>query len=183
MGRVSVVEIIFTAIGLAMDCFAVALSAGAAVKKIKAGNVMKIALLFGGFQAGMSFLGWSLGGFFVSYIEEYAHWTAFIILAVLGAKMIKEGFENKKEEQKDYFENKIMFFLAIATSIDALAAGVGFSVLKIPVFIPVSAIGIASFVFTIAGVVLGKKAGDMLGKRAEILGGIILIGIGVRLIL
>lgn len=178
-----IIEIIVIAVAMAMDCFAVALAAGASVKKIGVWNMVKMAVLFGGAQSVMCFLGWQLGSVFVFYIESYAHWAAFIILVFLGLKMIKEGFENDHEEEKDYFDNKIIFLLAIATSIDALAAGVGFSVLKIPVLNPIAAIGGASFLFTFLGIGLGKKAGDLLGRRAEIFGGAVLISIGIKTVI
>lgn len=177
------ISIVLISVGLAMDCFAVAISAGTTDKNFRLKNIIIMALLFGFFQSGMVLTGWLAGSGFKTLIESYDHWIAFGLLAVIGAKMLKEGFEKDCECHSDYTSGKALLWLSFATSIDALAVGVSFSVMRSGLLIPVILIGAASFVFTILGGAIGKKAGQLLGRRAEIAGGLILIGIGVKILL
>lgn len=173
------------AFGLAMDCFAVAVSAGTGTKKVNEWTPLLMALLFGGFQSIMVVAGWFGASLFKNYIINFDHWIAFGLLALVGGKMLMEGFEKETEEDKiasNYTSLKILLLLAVATSIDALAVGVSFSFINMALMMPVIIIGAMSFALTGAGFFIGKKAGELLGKKAEILGGLILIGIGVKIL-
>lgn len=171
------------AIGLAMDCFAVAISAGTTGRSFRLKNLLYMALSFGIFQSLMTLFGWLAGNSFILLIKNFDHWIVFGLLVFIGGKMLKEGLEKNSEEQSDYTTGKALIWLSFATSIDALAVGVSFSVMKNGILMPVILIGVVSFVFTLIGGAIGKKVGQMFGKRAEILGGLILIGIGVKILI
>lgn len=177
-----IITIILTAAGLAMDCFAVSLSAGIALKRTALSYKLKVAFLFGGFQAGMMLLGWFGGSRLASYIETFDHWIAFGLLAFIGAKMIYEAF-HEKEEKCNYCSNRTLLMLSVATSVDALAVGVSFAFLKVPVMISAAIIGFMSFLAPLAGISIGEKAGEKLGSKAEISGGVILILIGAKILI
>jgi putative Mn2+ efflux pump MntP len=180
----TLLTIISIAVGLAMDCFAVAVSVGAAVKRISRDQVLKMASYFGGFQAGMTLLGWGLGIGFAKYVKSLDHWIAFGLLTVVGGKMLVEAFEKKDSRDGDEFmSDRTLLVLSVATSIDALAVGVGFSCLRVFILAPAIIIGIASFMFPVLGVIAGKKTGELLGNKAEVLGGLILIGMGIKILL
>jgi putative Mn2+ efflux pump MntP len=176
--------IIITAVGLAMDCFAVSLSAGTCRVKVKTSILLKMAIMFGIFQAGMTFIGWFVGSAFAGIIGAFDHWIAFGLLLAVGGKMILEAL--KKEEDKtaiNYCSNRIILLLSVATSIDALAVGISFSILKAGLVLPVMVIGVVSFLFSIAGGFIGRKTGEMLGDKAELFGGLILVGIGIKILI
>lgn len=185
-----IIELLLTGVGLAMDAFAVSVCKGLSMKKIKYGQAFIIALFFGGFQALMPFLGWALGTQFKEYIISIDHWIAFVLLGIIGGKMVKEAFseegpetaqsENKEEAKLDYKE---LFLLAIATSIDALAVGITFAFLNVNIYAAISIIGVVTFIISFAGVVIGNIFGSKHEKRAQIAGGIILILIGVKILL
>ncbi len=179
----NLVIIFGTAFGLAMDAFAVSLSSGLQSGKIKVSNALKLALFFGIFQAGMPILGWAAGIHIADYIEKYDHWVAFLMLLVIGLKMIKESFEPPTERPRNPFNTRLLFGLAIATSIDALAVGFSFAFVNIPLFPSVIIIGSVTFVLSILGVYLGKACGCLFGSRIEFLGGLILIIIGVKILI
>ncbi|EPY2306954.1 manganese efflux pump MntP family protein [Clostridium sporogenes] len=186
------VSIILISIGLSMDAFAVSITNGAMISKVTVSEGIRIGLFFGGFQALMPLIGWSVGIKFESYIAVLDHWIALILLSIIGGKMIydsvKESKDHKDEIACDYSEgekkclnNKTLTFLAIATSIDALAVGVSFAFLKVSIISTISIIGTTTFVICFIGVMIGKKCGELLKKRAEILGGIVLIFIGIKI--
>jgi putative Mn2+ efflux pump MntP len=131
----------------------------------------------------MAVFGWLAGTGFMPIIKSFDHWIAFGLLVFVGSKMFMEGFNKGGGRQSDYTGVKAVILLSIATSIDALVVGVSFSLLKQGLLLPVILIGAVSFIFTIAGGIIGRKAGQMLGKRAEVLGGLILIGIGVKILI
>jgi manganese efflux pump family protein len=177
--------IVIIGIGLAMDCFAVALARGSqpGVNKIRLALVF--ALVFGLFQATMTVIGWAAGSLFIGVIAPYDHWIAFIILAGVGLKMIVEGCRDDPEEytQSTNFQQvTTILLLSVATSLDALAVGLGFAVLNIEIIIPSLIIGLIAGLFAIAGVFLGTRLEKILGNKIEILGGIILVGIGVKIL-
>ena len=174
---------ILISIGLAMDCFAVAISAGTTGKGFKLNNLLSMGLLFGIFQSLMTLFGWLAGNSFIALIKNFDHWIAFGLLVLIGTKMLKEGLEKNSEGKSDYTTGKALIWLSFATSIDALAVGVSFSVMKYDMLIPVVLIGSVSFAFTLLGGAIGKKVGQMFGRRAEILGGLILIGISVKILI
>ena len=177
-------EIIFIGIGLAMDAFAVSVCKGLSLKKVSLKRSCTIAGYFGAFQAIMPTLGFMFGGAFQGLIINYDHWVAFILLAIIGIKMIKDAIADLNDDEKnDDISVKTMLILAIATSIDALAVGVTFSVFKIDILKAVSIIGIVTFVLSLIGVKIGKRFGDKLERKAEVFGGIILIIIGVKILI
>lgn len=180
------IEIIIIGIGLAMDAFAVSVSSGVSIKKMHLKHAMLMAAFFGGFQAIMPILGWSGGIFFRDHIQSVDHWIAFGLLTLIGAKMIYESTKLKDDDKKqsDPHNIYILFTLAIATSIDALAVGITFSCLNYNIWEAAVLIGIITFVISFIGAQLGKKIGHHLGEnKIEILGGLILIGIGVKILI
>jgi putative Mn2+ efflux pump MntP len=180
----NVFDIILIGIGLAMDCFAVSICFGLLSKKLQWKYVLRLAAFFGGFQAGMPILGWLIGMAFKDYIAQFDHWIAFALLGAIGIKMII-GAINKKDDTPCIQFNRlsVLLSLSIATSIDALIIGMGFAFLQVNIWLAIGIIGIISAGFTILGSVLGKKYGKYLGKRAEIVGGIVLVAIGIKILL
>ena len=171
------------AIALAMDAFSVSLTKGFTLKKITKTQVLWFAIFFGGFQALMPVLGW-LGGIQLEWlITTFAPWVAFILLLLIGSNMIRESFSNDEEDSSDKFSFKELTLLAIATSIDAFAVGITYAVLNTDILIPILMIGVTAFIFTIIGLYLGKKIGNYFGDKFEILGGVILILLGVKILL
>lgn len=174
--------IVLIALGLAMDAFAVSISSGITIKELRPRHGAKIALFFGGFQGLMPLLGWLLGIGFKDYIEKYDHWIAFVLLGFIGAKMLKESMDDDCEYVSDPLRNKVLFMLAIATSIDAMAVGVSFAFLKTSILSSSLIIGIITYVVCFAGVYIGNKFGCVFKKKAEIAGGIVLVLIGFKIL-
>lgn len=171
----------YTLLGLALsvDSLIIALTSGAIIKRHSLCNICKIAGMLAVIQSLLTILGWLIGDRFASLIAEYDHWIAFIILASLGAKVIYEGFKNgdlSKPFNPLRFE--VMFSLALATSIDALAVGFSISIVENPVFLPSIIIGITTFVVSALGIIFGSKVGKQLNFRVNLAGGLILILIG-----
>lgn len=175
-------ELFLIAIGLSADAFAVAICKGLSTNKIKVSNMLAVGLYFGGFQALMPLLGFWLGSNFQSLIESIDHWIAFILLGVIGFNMIRESRE-QAEEVDASFSFKAMLPLAVATSIDALAVGITFSFLKVSIIPAVSLIGITTFILSVIGLVMGNRFGCKYKSKAELMGGIILILIGTKILL
>lgn len=172
------------AVGLAMDAFAVSISGGAAVREERVRWALIIGALFGGFQAAMPVIGWLGGVGLASFTAAYAPWIAFLLLALIGGKMIVEAVREGGESVR--FQNggaAVLLLLAVATSIDALAVGITFAVLDTPILWPAITIGAVTFGLSAAGVLVGSSFGRVLGRKAEILGGVILVGIGLRILL
>ena len=176
-------EIIFIAIGLAMDAFAVSICKGLAIKKIKIRNSIIVGTYFGMFQAIMPLIGYMLGNSFRNFVTNIDHWIIFLLLGIIGIKMIVDSFEENNEKSDSSIELKTMLLLALATSIDALAVGITFSFFKLNIFYVVSIIGIITFLLSAIGVKIGNKFGNKLQNKAEIFGGIILILIGIKILL
>lgn len=185
----STVELFILAVGLSMDAFAVSVCKGLAMEKANIKKSVIVGLWFGVFQACMPLIGFYLGMQFAGYVTRLAPWIAFILLSLIGGKMIKEAFEAEEEgEQQENQESSLdagtMCLLAIATSIDAMAVGVSFAMLKIKnLFMAVSMIGITTFCISVAGVKIGNIFGNRYQKKAELAGGIILILLGVKILL
>ena len=175
------IEIFLIGVGLSMDAFAVSICKGLSMKKIKKRDVFIIALFFGGFQALMPFIGWFLGKGFESYITR----IAFILLGIIGGKMLIDGIKAEDDEETGEFklDLKELFLLAIATSIDALAVGITFAFLNYPIVECMSIIGCTTFIISFIGVYIGKIFGSKYEHKAEIAGGIILIVIGLKILL
>lgn len=175
-------------VGLAMDAFAVSICKGLSMRKVNKKQCLVIGLFFGGFQALMPFIGWVLGSQFEQYITSIDHWIAFILLGFIGGKMVVEAIREKDEavevgKMDPPLDLKEMFILAIATSIDALAVGITFAFLQVPIVEAVSIIGITTFVISVIGVYVGNFFGNRYKKKAELAGGIILILIGLKILL
>ena len=175
-------------VGLSLDAFAVTVCKGHAKRKVNKKQAIVIGLFFGGFQALMPLLGWTLGIQFEQYITSIDHWIAFILLGFIGGKMIVEAVKPDDEsvevkEMDPPLNNKEMFVLAIATSIDALAVGITFAFLDYPIVESIIIIGITTFVISIIGVYIGNFFGSMYKKKAELAGGIILVLLGVKILL
>lgn len=177
--------IIGIAVGLAMDAFAVSVTNGFLIKELRVYHAFKIALFFGLFQAVMPLIGWLGGISLVKYIKGFDHWIAFGLLAFIGGKMIYESRSDEMNEEKDS-KNALhlptLLFLSVATSIDALAVGLSFGVLNVPVIVPVIVIGSITFVLCLLGVYLGNKFGHLFESKLELIGGIILILIGLKIL-
>lgn len=176
-------EIILIAVSLAMDAFAVSICKGLSMKKLDWKKVTIIALYFGGFQAFMPIIGYFLGSAFAEFVSSIDHWIAFILLAIIGGNMIKDSFDDEEEKRNDKVDFKTMIVLAIATSIDALAVGVTFAFFETNLWISILVIGVITFAMSIIGVKVGNKFGDKFQNKAELLGGIILIFIGLKILL
>jgi len=174
---------ILLSLGLAADAFAVAVSSGLAIKHMKVNKALKIALFFGGFQALMPVIGWLLGLSFSFLITPIDHWIAFGLLSFLGGRMIYESLQSEECEKKfNPLDTGTLITLSVATSIDALAVGIGFAVLKDSIALAVTAIGFITFFLAFAGVFIGHKCGNLFANKIEILGGAILIFIGTRIL-
>lgn len=181
-----IIELLLIAIGLSMDAFAVSVCKGLSMTKLNLKNAGIIAFFFGGFQAIMPLLGWFLGARFQRYIVSFDHWIAFALLAFIGGEMIVESVKHdeKIEEDGDSIKIKQLFLLAIATSIDALAVGITFALLPgTNIGLSVTLIGITTFIISFAGVGIGFRFGSKYEKKAQIVGGIILIVLGIKILL
>jgi manganese efflux pump family protein len=177
-------ELLLIAVGLSMDAFAVAMGKGLCMKKIQYGYSTVIAAFFGGFQALMPALGWLLGRQFSAQINFLDHWIAFALLSIIGVKMIRGAYreKNAQAEPCDLTVNyRELFLLAVATSIDALAAGVTFALLDTPILPAAAVIGGITFILSFLGVVVGQHFGARYKSMAEYAGGVVLILIGLKI--
>ena len=174
-------EVIVLAIALSMDAFAVSIGLGS--KGNTGGLGLKAGVFFGTFQALMPFIGYLGGKGVLDWVDAYSHWIAFGLLALIGAKMIYEGLHEGIEEDIAAITNKMMLLLAVATSIDAMAAGFSLTLLDINVYLACLIIGVTTFAFSWVGVQIGKRSGTWLESKAEIFGGVVLILIGIRMLI
>jgi len=181
----NITTILVIAIALAMDAFAVSIASGASYKRPEGNHALRLAVAFGLFQAVMPIIGWAGGLAMKDFIKGYDHWVAFILLVLIGAKMVYESFKiNPAGEKKVVLTNAAVFVLAVATSIDALAVGVTFSFLLVgSLFGAVVIIGVVTFVFSYCGFYIGKTIGHLFENKVELAGGLILIGIGLKILL
>ena len=166
-----------------MDAFAVSVCKGISMKKMNWKKACIIGLYFGGFQAIMPVIGYFFGSSFESIITNIDHWIAFILLAIIGAKMIQEAFQKEEEEYNEDISVKTMIVLSIATSIDALAVGITFAFLKVNLLLAITLIGTITFILSVIGTKIGNRFGDKYKSKAELAGGIILIIIGLKILL
>lgn len=183
-----IVELFLIAVGLSMDAFAVSLCKGLGMKRINFKVAVVLALFFGGFQALMPVIGWALGSQFLWLISPIDHWIAFILLAIIGGKMLWEAFHDDEDDSDDSSDANVIdlgeyLMLAIATSIDALAMGISFAALSVNIVAAASFIGVITFVLTLAGVAVGHFFGARYEKPATIVGGVVLILIGLKVLL
>lgn len=197
--NMGIIEIILIGVGLAMDAVAVSMTNGMVYRNLKLRQYIAMPVLFALFQALMPLIGNFAGSLFADIIEKYAGIVILLILGIIGGKMLKEGIEHMKEEKAHPEEHvsgggsavkgkgsltlSVLIFQAVATSIDAFAVGVGFSAMRVDIISAVTVIAIVTAVMVVAAILIGKKFGDILGSRAEIVGGIILIAMGVKALL
>jgi putative Mn2+ efflux pump MntP len=180
----SFITISVIALGLAMDAFAVSITSGITLKDLRIRNAATIALFFGSFQAFMPLIGWLAGLSARAIITGVDHWIAFGLLSLIGCKMIYEATKLGPDENKlDPLNILVLLFLAIATSIDALAVGLSLSFLKIAIVTPALIIGATTFLLSFFGVFLGNISGHFFENKIEIIGGLILIGIGIKIVI
>ncbi len=185
----TILDILLIAVALAMDCFTVSIVSGVITRKLFWGRNLRMAFLFGFFQAAMPFIGWIAIHYFQSSVEAYDHWIAFGLLLLIGGKMILDAFNEEDEATINPLNLGTQLTLAVATSIDALAVGISFSCSGYgtvqSLILPLAVIGLVSFFFSIAGLLLGVRFGGAVARRfkPEIIGGVILIAIGVKILL
>ena len=181
------VELFLVAVGLSMDAFAVSVCKGLCMKRLDVRQALVIALFFGGFQALMPLVGWALGTQFEQYITPVDHWIAFVLLAFIGGKMLWDAFRGGEEELSCPADGKLdlreLVMLSVATSIDALAVGITFAFLRVDIVSSVALIGATTFVLALAGVAVGHRFGARYEKPATIVGGIVLVLIGTKILL
>lgn len=183
-----VIELFLLGVGLSMDAFAVSVCKGLGMRKLNKKQALIIGLYFGGFQALMPFVGWILGSQFQKYITSIDHWIAFILLGFIGGKMMIEAVREWNEEEvvdvmDAPIDHKNMLVLAVATSIDALTVGITFAFLETPIVEAITIIGITTMVISIAGVVVGNFFGSRYKSKAEFIGGLILVLLGLKILL
>lgn len=181
--NLSYIELFILAVGLSMDAFAVSICKGLSVKTLRPKHCAVAGIYFGGFQAVMPLIGWLLGRQFEGLIKSIDHWIAFVLLALIGANMIREAIKDENESLNSSFSPKTMLPLAVATGIDALAVGVTFAFLSVDIVPAVSFIGATTFVLSAAGVKIGNVFGSKYKSKAEIVGGLVLIGIGIKILI
>ena len=176
-------ELFAIAVALAMDAFAVSVCAGCALKRVTVVHFLRLSLTFGFFQFLMPVIGWALGLTVRGFIESWDHWIAFALLAWIGGNMIREGVKGDAEDCDPSLAFGTMLMLAVATSIDALAVGITFAFLNVPILAAVAFIGVVTFVISALGVKIGNLFGARYKSKAEIFGGAVLILIGAKILL
>lgn len=179
----SVFEIIVIGLGLSFDTFAVSVSTGLLKSSIRFWQGVRIAVLLAFFQAFMPLLGWFGGNQVADYISNIDHWVAFVLLAAVGIKMIIESFKSEEEKRTDPLKFRVIVVMGFATSIDALIVGVGLAFIDVLIYQSILIIGIITFLAAMIGMLIGKSANAKLGKKVEIIGGIMLFGIGLKILI
>lgn len=177
------IEIVAIGISLAMDAFAVSICKGLSMKKLNVKKAVIISAYFCVFQMIMPLIGYFCGSLLETFMNKVTHWIAFVLLAIIGINMIKESRDDEVEKRNDNVDFKTMLPLAIATSIDALAVGVTFAFTATNIFLSIIIIGLVTFIISFLGVIIGKKFGDKFQNKAELVGGIVLIIIGLKIVL
>jgi putative Mn2+ efflux pump MntP len=176
--------ILLIAIGLAMDCLAVSVSSGCAIRSLHIGHALQIAFFFGFFQALMPVIGWLAGLTLRGFVMGVDHWTAFVLLGAIGLKMLYEAQKlDKEKKERDPLNLYVLLMLSVATSIDALAVGITFAFMNVSILFVVSTIGVVTFVISLIGVFVGDCVGHLFEKKMEMIGGFILIGIGIKILI
>lgn len=181
----SILLVLGIAFALAMDAFAVSLGLGLSLKPATGGQTFRLAFHFGFFQFLMPVVGWAAGETLIHHIEKYDHWVAFVLLLGVGGKMIYESFRPEKGSgsgRSDPTRGASLLVLSVATSLDALAVGLSLAALRVDIVFPAVVIGIVAFAMTVAGMKIGPSLGKIIGRRAELLGGVILILIGIKIL-
>jgi putative Mn2+ efflux pump MntP len=175
-------SIVMIALALAMDAFAVSISSGITLKKVRLWQALQMAGFFGFFQAFMPVLGWLAGRWAIQVIQAFDHWIAFALLFFIGLKMIHDACRPGSPAFINPLKLSILFLLALSTSIDALAVGISLSFLKVDIIEPVLIIGFITFILSFAGIYIGRIFGHIFEKKLEIIGGLVLIGIGIKIL-
>jgi len=178
-----ILTVLLIAFALAMDCFAVSLAAGTVTKERRLFTSVAMGIFFGFFQMVMALLGWAAGSSLASIIGFVDHWIAFILLVVIGARMIYEGFHGEEAAQRNYLNVTTLVILSLATSMDAFGVGLSLALLSTSIASAAVIIGITSFIFSFAGVMLGSRLAAQFGRPVEVAGGIVLVLIGVRILI
>ena len=178
-----VIELILISLGLAMDAFTVSLGKGLSARNVTPRHALIVGGWFGGFQGLMPIVGYLLGRSFSDVVVSVDHWIAFVLLSLIGLNMIREAIWGDEEQHNADFGSRAMFLMAVATSIDALAVGVTMAFLDVNVWIASSTIGVITFIISVVGLYLGSRVGAKLGDKAGILGGLILIAIGIKIVI
>jgi putative Mn2+ efflux pump MntP len=178
-----ILQTLLMSFGLAMDSFSVSIAGGMKSQASKVVHAVKVAASFGIFQAVMPIIGWLIGETTKGFISTADHWVAFILLGIIGIKMIQEAMDDTKAEKKNVLNIKTLLFLSIATSIDALIIGITLSLLRAPLLMSILAIGTVTFTLSFLGFLFGKQLGMLFGKKVEILGGAVLIIIGLKILI
>jgi len=178
----NLIVVIGLALGLSMDAVAVSIASGAAYRSMYVRHALRMALLFGGFQAVMPLVGWAAGSLLKDFIGNWDHWVAFFLLAFIGGKMIYEAFKLEEVEKSGRGPSQltVVLALAVATSIDAFAVGITLPLLTDSVWLAAALIGVITFALSLAGVYVGKACGHIFENKIEILGGVVLIAIGIK---
>ena len=176
-------DLIMTAIALSMDAFAVSISKGLSVNKVKPRHALIVGGYFGGFQALMPLLGFLLASSFAEYIKRFDHWVACVLLVLIGANMIREALSHEEEKLNDSFGFKTMLPLAVATSIDALATGVTLAMTETNIWLAIAITGVTTFLFSAVGLKIGNIFGSRYKSKAELIGGIILVLMGIKILI
>jgi putative Mn2+ efflux pump MntP len=176
------ISLILLALALASDAFAVALCQGAVIGQKPLRPSLAIGAAFGAAQAIAPLIGWGLGTLFAGVIESVDHWIAFVLLALVGGKMLLEGLKGGDKKETKRASRWALLALAVATSIDAAAAGFTLPTIGVGIWVSVTVIGLVTFVLSVAGVWIGRMGASALGSKAEILGGVVLIGLGVKVL-
>lgn len=175
--------LLILAVALAMDSVAVSIAIGSKYRDLLLQRTLFVAGVFGFFQGAMPVAGYFIGITFAEYVQSFDHWIAFVLLVGLGAKMLYEAYKNEFDEEVTDLSNKALITLGIATSIDAMAIGVTFAFLQTDIYTAASVIALVTFILCVVAVYVGKKLGSLLESKAEMLGGIILIGLGFKILL
>jgi putative Mn2+ efflux pump MntP len=179
-----ILSLLLIALSLSMDCFAIALGISCSGKRISRAMALRVAAAFGGAQALMPFIGWLAGRSLVNIISAYDHWVVFGLLLAVGIHMIWESFREEEEGEKlDLTRGWALISLAVITSIDSLAAGLALAFQQVNIAVAAAAIGAVTFIVVIVGFIIGGKVGEWLGRWAGVLGGLILISIGTRVLM
>lgn len=179
----NIIDLFLLAAGEAMDASVVSMAKGTATRQLSFRHYMSVGLWFGGFQAAMTLIGYFVGAHFASFIAAYGCWVAFALLLFVGAEMIKNAFSKDEAKADANYSVIPMLLMAVATSIDALAVGVSFAFIEVDIWLAAIIIGVVTFVFSAAGLKIGNIFGNRYNRSAELVGGIILIALGIKILL
>lgn len=179
-----ILSLVLIGVGLSIDSLAASITTGACVRNIKIKYILKVAAYMAIFQGVMPLVGWLIGSSFKSIIENYDHWVAFILLFIIGGKLIYDGIKNNGETEPNTEPAKDLMLagMALATSIDAMIMGIGFGLIEVNIWLAMLIIGVTTFLFSTVGVFVGEKIGNKINSSIEIFGGVVLIGLGVKIL-